>query len=142
MLLGQPGEAASAYQTAAALRPENLRYWENLATALFESRQYQRAIPVIEDEWLPRNENSGLAYQMLGHAYLQIGDANRALEALRAAESLVTDPTMLQNDLIVALRQPAEVKNSSATSIRRNWVQMHGHDWETCYIRLVIWNML
>jgi len=103
MQLGQPGKAADAYQTAATLRPENLRYWENLASALMESREYQRAIPLIEDEWLPRNENSGLAYQMLGHAYLQIGDPDPALEALRAAEPLIADPAILQNDMIVAL---------------------------------------
>ena len=103
MLLGQPGEAADAYQMAASQRPENLRYWENLASALLESREYQRAVRVIEDEWLPRNENSGIAYQMLGHAYLQLGDPDPALEALRAAENLVADPAILQNDMIVAL---------------------------------------
>ncbi len=103
MLLGRTDEATDAYQAAVEIRPNNIRYWENLASALLQSGQYERLVRITEDELLSRQPDSGLTYQMLGEVYLQLGQPKSALDALRMAESLLPDPTVLQDSLVVAL---------------------------------------
>jgi tetratricopeptide (TPR) repeat protein len=108
MNLGQIDEAEESFRQAIALQPGNPLYWTNLASVLSNQGHHLEAIELIETEVLSRDPSSGPAQAVLGAAYLNSGLPQEAVAALRRAEELLPDPTVIKVDLAEALLAAGE----------------------------------
>jgi len=109
MNLGRIGDAEEAFRQALAIQSDSPLYWTNLAAVLSTQGRQSEAIEAIETEVLSRDPSFGPALAVLGAAYLNNGQPQDAVVALRQAEAVLPDPNVVRADLAEALLGAGEV---------------------------------
>jgi Flp pilus assembly protein TadD len=89
MLLGRYEEARTAFERAAAIRPESGLYRNNVAGALIELKRFGEAERILTEEALPRDSEEPAMYSNLGIVYLLTGRPAEAVPPLEQALRLV-----------------------------------------------------
>ena len=82
--------AASAFQEALMLDPDNAQYKRGLLHSLSETYQHQSALTLVESMLLEQPDDAGL-WVYRGHAALQAGEREKALSSLETAIRLGGD---------------------------------------------------
>jgi tetratricopeptide (TPR) repeat protein len=89
---GQYVEAAEAWRSALKLAPGNPRLQRELVTTLYLGRDYEHALPLLEDAQKRSPQSAELNY-VVGDSYLHLEQVEKALPYLEAAVRL--DPKLL-----------------------------------------------
>jgi tetratricopeptide (TPR) repeat protein len=89
---GQYVEAAEAWRSALKLAPGNPRLERELVTTLYLGRDYERALPLLEEAQKRSPQSAELNY-FVGDSYLHLEQVEKALPYLEAAVRI--DPKLL-----------------------------------------------
>jgi TolB-like protein/Tfp pilus assembly protein PilF len=118
-VLGRTEQAIGLYEYVIGLDPLNQQTMQNLASAYMDARRFDEAISMLQ-QVVQMNSNAFLAHALLGRAWLQKGDPERAAEAFRQELSEV------ERELGLAMVAHAEGRAEAFKTQSEEWLQRWG----------------